>query len=47
MLPYGGRKISVRTQENFYAHENIFLCARKFIFLRKKILHLPQGELTS
>jgi len=46
-LPYGGRKISVRTQENFYAHKNKFPCARKFISLRKKIFRLPQGKLTS
>jgi len=62
MLPYGGQKISVRTQENFYAHKNKILCARKYFFvrtefffscgrkfisLRKEILRLPQGELTS
>ena len=27
----------MRTQINFYAHENIFLCARKFIFMGIKI----------
>ena len=51
MLPYGGQKISVRTQENFYAHKNKILCARKyffvrteFFFLRKKIYFLAEGN---
>jgi len=45
ILPSEGQKISVRTQENFYAHKNKFLCARKYFSFRKEILRLPQGNL--
>ena len=44
MLPYGGRKISVRTQENFYAHKNKFPCARKYFFVRTEIYFLAEGN---
>ena len=37
--PCGRRKIGVRTRGNFCAQENIFSCARKFIFVRTEILH--------
>ena len=34
----------MRTKINFRAHENIFLCARKFIFFRKEIFFLAEGN---
>ena len=37
-----GRKTSVRTQENFYAHKNKFPCARKYFFFRKEIYFLAE-----
>ena len=32
-----GRKISMRTERNFRAHENLFPCAQKNIFVRTEI----------
>lgn len=45
MLPYGGQKISVRTQENFYAHKNKILCARKYFFVRTEFFFLAEENL--
>ena len=39
-----GRKISVRMERNFCAHENLFPCAQKNIFVRTEISWLPQGD---
>ena len=36
LLPSAERKNCVRTQGNFYAHENIFLCARNLSALPKR-----------
>ena len=36
----------MRTKKYFRAHENIFLCARKFIFFRKEINFLAEGNFT-
>ena len=39
-----GRKISMRMERNFCAHENLFPCAQKDIFVRTEISWLPQGD---
>ena len=40
LLPSAERKNCVRTQGNFYAHENIFLCARNFERFTQALLSL-------
>ncbi len=39
-----GQKISMRMERNFCAHENLFPCAQKNIFVRTEISWLPQGD---
>jgi len=47
LLACGGRKIAVRTAENFYAHENKFSCAQKNIFMGIEIyLHAHENLAT-
>lgn len=36
---------SMRKERNFCAHENLFPCAQKNIFVRTEISWLPQGDL--
>jgi len=44
-LPSEGRKTSVRTQENFYAHRNKFSYVRKYFFFRKEFFFLAEENL--
>lgn len=41
-----GRKISMRMERNFCAHENLFPCAQKFLGFRRGI-YLRQHALSS
>ena len=38
------RENSMRMERNFCAHENLFPCAQKNIFVRTEISWLPQGN---
>ena len=42
---WAGRENSMRKERNFCAHENLFPCAQKNIFVRTEISWLPQGDL--
>ena len=39
-----GQKIFMRMEGNFCAHENLFPCAQKNIFVRTEISWRPQGD---